>query len=77
MSARETALQALIACRKNGAWSNGAKGEPMTGFPKDGPQPGEVINDFTHAIDAKPDSPNQRRWAASRAWPVASTPGVP
>ena len=24
MSARETALQALIACRKNGAWSNGA-----------------------------------------------------
>ena len=24
MSTRETALQALIACRKNGAWSNGA-----------------------------------------------------
>ena len=24
MGARETALNALIACRKNGAWSNGA-----------------------------------------------------
>lgn len=46
-----------------GAWTNPhQKGDPMSGFPADGPPEGAVMIDFTHGIDVKPDSPNQQRW---------------
>lgn len=45
-----------------GNWAAAGKGEPMRNFPKDGPAPGDVFIDFTHGIDAKPESPNHRRW---------------
>lgn len=48
-----------------GPWSSGGKGKPMDAFPADpGPAAGRVFIDFTHGIDAKPESANQQRWAA-------------
>lgn len=51
-----------------GFWtSQYAKGDPLNGFLKSdgsGPAPGDIVIDFTHFIDPKPDSVNQKRWQA-------------
>lgn len=38
------------------------KGEPMAGFPANGPAEGDLIIDFTHNISPDPESANQKRW---------------
>jgi hypothetical protein len=48
----------------DGVWTKNG-GEPMWAIPganADGPSPGTLLIDFTHVIDQKPDSANQRRW---------------
>lgn len=46
-----------------GAWTNQfQKGDPMAAFPANGPEEGAVMIDFTHGINTKPESANQRRW---------------
>lgn len=44
-----------------GPWSK--LGDPMQSFPPAGPKVGQLFIDFTHTMDAKPDSPNAQRWA--------------
>ena len=46
-----------------GAWTNpSAKGDPMAGFPPNGPAEGDLIIDFTHGISTDPSSANLKRW---------------
>ena len=46
-----------------GSWTNPySTGEPMAGFPPNGPAKGDIIIDFTHVIAADPGSANQKRW---------------
>jgi len=41
-------------------WSK--NNDPLEGLPKTGPKAGDVIVDFTHGIDANPQSANRQRW---------------
>lgn len=43
-----------------GVWAK--SGDPLIGFPKAGPDRGDLVIDFTHEIEPKADSANQRRW---------------
>ncbi len=47
-------------CLDEGVWST--VGDPMYGFPKDGPEKNSLVIDFTHNIESAQNSPNQRRW---------------
>ena len=61
-SAKFDPLQTGRAYLDNGAWEAGGKGDPMTGFPKDGPPKGVLHIDFTHGIEADTNSANYKRW---------------
>ena len=75
MGARETALNALIACRKSGAWPNGALKEYIA-RDRLSPRDAALATRLCYGVHAKPEqaglrpeaAPDGARWKTSIPW---------